>query len=156
MSIFLLFTVFFFLTQRTHHLSYIFMAGYWNLGWSFKTTPGIVNVISWSRQCTNCFTTYCHACCNSYNMIVNVLWKYLLLLMTALMRSRTSRRTLGSSFTWLMKNRLVGRQKCVGDWMEKSNLWLSSIATRWADSSRAAIDLSFHCWGETVLLKCQA
>lgn len=156
MSIFLLFTVFFFLTQRTHHLSYIFMAGYWNLGWSFKTTPGIVNVISWSRQCTNCFTTYCHACCNSYNMIVNVLWKYLLLLMTAFMRSRTSRRTLGSSFTWLMKNRLVGRQKCVGDWMEKSNLWLSSIATRWADSSRAAIDLSFHCWGETVLLKCQA
>lgn len=65
---------------------------------------------------------------------------------------------LGLSFAWLKKNRLDGRQNCVGDKMEKivSNLRLSSIATRWADSARAATDLSFHWWGVTALLKCQA
>lgn len=137
-------------------MSYIFMVRYWSLGCLLKTATEIADVISWSCQCMSCFTTYCHACCN----IQNVNCEHSLTIYSphdGSYETLSFKISLDLSFAWLTKNRLTGRQNCVGDSMEKSisNLQLSSITIRWADSARAAIDLSFHWWGETVLLKCQ-
>lgn len=148
-----------FLIQWIHHLSYIFLARYWSQGWLFKTTVGVTNVITWSFGYMNCFRGLLLIVI--YAAVASKTWTECSQSISS--PCEASNKTLscneifGFIFRWLKKNRLVGRQNCVGDKMEKiiSNLWLSSIAMTWADSARAATDLSFHWWGVTELLKCQ-